>query len=237
MKHMEGKIYCKKCGRELKLGQKFCDNCGTQNNILNEEMLNIENKKREKKAFTSGILTFLILCVILCSIVFIDRNNRKNNSIASNEKSQESKDKREENIKVIFDAKKLIGASKSEVDNIIGTIGKQDEKERYSYKYGNDINVIFDNNNICLSLILNTDDKRYKSYDDIKILKSYGVDLVDSQYYDMKVNVKYNNIKDYTGEIEIFYEGDRLTDMSQIVFYTETSEKVNEFLISQSKKQ
>lgn len=69
MGEITGKIYCEKCGKELKYDQNFCNNCGTKNSFLNKEMFNIEKKKKEKKSFVKGILIFLGLTIILLFIL------------------------------------------------------------------------------------------------------------------------------------------------------------------------
>lgn len=69
MENNEEKIYCKKCGKELKYEQNFCNNCGTKNDFLNKEMLKAEKKKQRRKSFRIGLAIFLGLCVVISFFV------------------------------------------------------------------------------------------------------------------------------------------------------------------------
>ncbi|MDR3594157.1 leucine-rich repeat domain-containing protein [Clostridium sp.] len=211
-------MLCKYCGEELKVEQKTCLNCGQKN-------LDFKSKK--------NIIIYTIVGVLILIAIYIgitDNNLSSKTSVTSSTSESDATD-------VIFDAKKLIGAKKQDVDVLLNIKGTQDTNEPYVCHYGDDIDVVFDDNGICLDLCLDTDGKEYKSYDETKIFKSYGIELTDSYYKQSNENVKtYTKIKEF-GEIDIFYnfqKGDSPTDIKQIVFYTESSKKLNDFLEKKS---
>lgn len=183
------------------------------------------------------ISIFLLIAIGIRIGIGISKSDSSSKTPTATTSFTSQSNKTPENI--IFDAKKLVGAKKQDVDKLLNITGTQDTSEPYVYHYGNDKDVVFDDNGICLDLCLDTDENGYKSADETEIFKSYGIDLVDSYYKQSTEYVKsYTKVKDF-GEIDIFYNSNTdgsSTDIKQIVFYTESSKKFSDFLEEKSKE-
>lgn len=228
---------CKNCGHIININQKFCDKCGAEN---------IEKKAHNEKHPISSkkqpiIISILILIgigifIFIVIYIGISNNNSSSKTSTATTSSTSKSDTTSENI--IFDAKKLVGAKKQVIDVLLGVTGIQDTNEPYVYHYGDDMDVVFDDDGICLDLCLDTREKGYKSFNETEIFKSYGIDLVDSYYKQSSDYVKSRTQIKGFGEIVIFYNSDKessSSDIGQIIFYTKSSEALNNFLDEKSK--
>lgn len=74
MEEITEKIYCEKCGKELKINQKFCDNCGIENSNEKEFKTQLHNKKAIKRTHKVDLLIFFVIIVFLF-FAFIDNSN------------------------------------------------------------------------------------------------------------------------------------------------------------------
>lgn len=71
-------MICKKCGNEIKDGEKFCGKCGTQVEISQQDKIVSDNKEPIKikfKYFLVGIVAVSVLFLILMIIVFIKNSS------------------------------------------------------------------------------------------------------------------------------------------------------------------
>lgn len=76
MEEINEKIYCKKCGKELNINQKFCDNCGIENSNEKKSKLQLRNKKGINRTHKVDLLIFCIIIVFLF-IGFISNSGNK----------------------------------------------------------------------------------------------------------------------------------------------------------------
>lgn len=87
-------MFCDKCGKEIKEGNTFCNNCGA-GIIYNE-------KKSDKKTISISLNKLVIIIVIPLVLVvlftFIILNNKKNTSINNNTNTTNNEIKMEEEI-------------------------------------------------------------------------------------------------------------------------------------------
>ena len=64
-------MYCKKCGTELKEGQRFCPKCGTPYTYINsEEKLPSSSDDIERPSIFPKVLSVIIILVALIGIGF-----------------------------------------------------------------------------------------------------------------------------------------------------------------------
>lgn len=237
-------MYCKYCGNEIKDEEEVCSKCGEDNpdyreSVIEEieEIEEIKNKKRFiMPVLVIGVTILIFVAMALNSPSNVKTTTQNNNTSTSNSNNttNATDDKPEQ---LIFDAKKLVNANKQDVDILLNIKGEQDENETYVYHYGEDIDVAFDDNGKCLNLCLSTKSKGYKSVNESKVLKSYGIDTTDSYYKQSNEFIKnYTKIKDF-GEVEVFYDsnkGGSTNNIAQIVFYTKSSKAYNDFVENKS---
>ncbi len=62
-------MYCKKCGTQLKTGDKYCPKCGTQ-------IVSSKETKLQPKLF---IILFICFILLICTILIFRYNSNKNN--------------------------------------------------------------------------------------------------------------------------------------------------------------
>ncbi|WP_252254161.1 hypothetical protein [Clostridium sp. ZBS12] len=170
-------------------------------------------------------LLFTISIFISAMIISgCELNNKQNSSNQINENNN--------NQELVFDAKQLSGANKENINKMLDINGIQDYSEPYVYNYG-ESSAAFDGNGICLALHLDTGGKNYKSYDEDKILKKYGIDLTGSYYNgDSSIGKHYSKIRDFN-EISIWYDDDY--NIRTISFYPKGIKELNNFLDNKSK--
>jgi predicted nucleic acid-binding Zn ribbon protein len=219
-------MYCRKCGNEILQDEKNCLNCGEKNSDF-----------EIRKKIIIWIIIGIGILILIGIYIGISNNNSSQKTFDAAVTNEDNTISKETSADIVFDARKLIGAKKQDVDALLNINGTQDANEPYVYHYGEDTDVVYDDNGICLDLCLDTDGKGYKSYDETKIFKSYGIDLTDSYYKQQSQFLKtYSKIKDF-GEIDVFYnsnKGGSSNDIKQIIFYTKSSKELNDFLEKKS---
>lgn len=90
-------MICKKCGNEIKDGEKFCGQCGVKVNIIQQDPTISGNVEPIKIKF-NHLMIFIICIVIFVGIIIVANNNKEqpleSNTNVSSEKSNEQENKK-----------------------------------------------------------------------------------------------------------------------------------------------
>ena len=61
-------MFCTKCGKEIDETMKFCLNCGTENNMVENEKI---NEKPKKKSSKKGLFIILAIIIAIIGVIFL----------------------------------------------------------------------------------------------------------------------------------------------------------------------
>ncbi|NFO57748.1 hypothetical protein FDB39_12780 [Clostridium botulinum] len=211
----------------------------TEMNIDNlDNIQNYLTKDKETnkfKKYNIKIIFVIIIVIVSLGSFLLGKLTSQTDTTAiktNNDKISSTEVDNYNNQDLILDAKQLLGANKKTLDNMLNINGVQDYSEPYVYNYGEN-SAVFDDNGICLALHLDTENKNYKSYDEDKILKKYGIDLTGSSYVgDPSIGKHYSEVKNFN-EVQIWYNNDH--NIRTISFYPKGIKGLNYFLDNRSK--
>lgn len=85
-------MYCGKCGKEIKEGEKFCTKCGTQisndtehiNNVIQNKSKSSNSSKKKKIIIISIIIIFIVILGIIMNMILNDEKKNKENNTTEN---------------------------------------------------------------------------------------------------------------------------------------------------------
>jgi len=88
---------CKNCGKELKLSEKFCVDCGTENEEYTENAKVVDNKQennnkngKNKKGIIIAILITILIIIIATVGVLVVKHNQEEDNDSSSRKTSSS---------------------------------------------------------------------------------------------------------------------------------------------------
>lgn len=145
--------------------------------------------------------------------------------ISNNNEAETTASTDDEKVDIIFDAKRLNDATKEDVDKLLNKTGnvpdsyKNTPWDLYYYEYDNQDSLYLDKSLKCISLSLSSgiEDKNIEIFDIKKCIKEYGLDLKGASFIDKANNRKYYKIKDFDGEVSVFFDDDSI--INKIIFY------------------